>query len=132
MPVYVPPKRLSDSGIVTTFIFSDNGSEVRLWTLFGSSKTGIQIARMVTSFFLEPLDMMTTRHPIKVPVDWADGTSAAKWELIPGEFIDDSTRGHPYQTFIVWRKGDMWYHFYSTLGLDETLEFINALEEVKN
>lgn len=132
LPIYIPKKEFADSDIVTKFLFYYDGSEIRLWTLFTSAKTGVQIARLVTSPFEQPLDMMTTRNSVKVHVNGANGTTAAMWELLPGKYRDDSTQGHPYQTFIVWAKGNLWFHFYSTLGLDETLKFINALEEVKD
>lgn len=129
IPVYVPKTGSLHSNIDPIFYYSDNGSETRLWTRFISNETGIPIAGMNTSFFLEPLDMTTTRSATKVFVDWADGAYATKWELLPEKFINGSPLDAPWQTFIVWRKGNMWFHFCSTLPLDETLEFINTLEE---
>lgn len=129
--IYIPKTNSPYSDVNSSFYYVDNGSETRLVTIFTSSKADARIAVMITSSFLEPLDMITTRHPQKVGVDWANESSASTWELIPSKLADDRLRGTTSQTFIVWMKGELWFHFYSALPLDETLALINALEEIK-
>ncbi len=131
IPVYVPKTGSPYSNIVSNFYYYDNGSETRLVTIFTSNKEDTRIARMITSVFLEPLDMFTTRYSRKVIVDWANEASASTYDLIPGKFVDDSLTGTPYQTFLVWGRGSLWFHFYSVLPLDEALELVNSLEKVK-
>ncbi len=127
LPVFVLKANSFYSDLVLTYYY-DAFDERRVRTYFGSSQRGPHIAEMITSWFLEGMDGAMSQSR-RVVVDWANGSSASTCKVIPSNFPDDWYA--TYQTCLVWKKGDLYYRFYSTLSLDETLGIINSLEEVK-
>lgn len=130
VPVYVIQENSKFRDLKLAFYYFDMVDTFGLTTYFVEGADGVSIAKMRTDILTPALDGAMSDSQA-VPLTWADNSLARTCEPKSSIFPSDAVPSRGYKTCLTWRAGGHSFLFFSSLGLDETLELINAMEKTR-